>query len=385
MPLRIMHVVDNVGRGGMQNGLLNLVDHLDPTRFQHVICAMRPVDPVDAYDFTRDWVRVTCLPRRKGSRIQIGDLVRAIREVKPEIIHSRNWSGIEGVIAGYWGGSCSLVHSEHGLDTSPDTKEPGRRVAFRRLSYELADRVFCVSHQLKDLFVGRTGFAPRKMDVIYNGVDTRRFAPDPATRARLRRELDLSDSDFLIGCVGNLTPVKDHKTLLEALCGFVPEHRHWRLIILGEGPERTRLESFLEFYPDWRHRVLFPGRSNNVAGMLNAMDVYVLPSLAEGISNSLLEAMATALPAVVTRTGGNPEVLVDGHSGLLFPARDAQKLADLLRLLEQEPHLRMELGRQALSRVRTNFSIGSMVSRYEQLYQQVAGKAAASALTAVGV
>jgi sugar transferase (PEP-CTERM/EpsH1 system associated) len=386
MALRILHVVDNVGRGGMQNGLLNLIDRLDPRAFEHVICAIRHVEPVDGYDFNRDWARVMCLDKAAGgSRTQIGDLVRVIREVQPDIVHSRNWSGIEGVLAGYWAGSCRLVHSEHGLDTSPNAKEPWRRLAFRCLSYRLADRVFCVSHQLKDLFARRTGFAERKIDVIHNGVDMRRFSPDPAARVRVRREFGISENEFLIGCVGNLTHVKDHRTVLEAVCNLAREHQDWRLVILGKGPELPKLESFLAGHPEWKHRVSFPGRSDRVAEMLNAMDVYVLPSLAEGICNSLLEAMATGLPVVVTATGGNPEVVVDGESGLLFPVGDSRKLAEHLLLLTGRPDVRAEFGRQALNRVCQSFSIDSMVRQYEQLYESLGGMAAAPVRAAAGV
>ncbi len=385
MPLRIMHVVDNVGRGGMQNGLRNLIDRLDHTAFEHVVCAIRGVNPADGYDFTGDWVRVMCLGKtERSSKTQIRDLVRAIREVKPDIVHSRNWSGIEGVIAGYWAGCRMLVHSEHGLDMSPDAKEPWRRIAFRRLAYQLADQVFCVSHQLKDLFARRTGFAEHKIGVIHNGVDTQRFFPDSAARTRVRQELGLSDNDFLIGCVGNLTPVKDHQTVLEAVREFAKERQSWRLIVLGKGPELPKLESFLNAYPEWKHRVSFPGRSNSVPALLNAMDVYVLSSLAEGISNSLLEAMATGLPVIATHVGGNPEVVVDGESGLLFPVGDGRKLAESLRLLAGRPDLRVELGRQALRRIRTSFCLDSMVRQYEELYESLGGLAAGPVKTAVG-
>ena len=386
MALRIMHVVDNVGRGGMQNGLLNLINRLDPTCFEHIVCAMRPVDTIDGYDFTRDWSRVICLGKKEGRpRNQMGDLVRTIRAEKPDIVHSRNWSGIEGVVAGYWAGCRSLVHSEHGLDTSPDAKEPWRRVAFRRLAYHLSNRVFCVSHQLKQLFAMRTGFAERKIEVIHNGVDTRRFCPDPGARAQARQELGISEGELLIGCVGNLTPVKDHKTVLAAVHELARAGRNWRLVILGKGPELANLESSLASHSEWKHRVSFPGRSNSVPAMLNAMDIYVLSSLAEGISNSLLEAMATGLPVIVTDVGGNPEVVVDGESGLLFPVGDERKLADHLLLLDERRDLREELARQALKRVRKSFSLDFMVRQYEELYQSLGRLTAAPARTVFGV
>ena len=203
-------------------------------------------------------------------------------------------------------------------------------------------------------------------------------------RVQARQELGISENEFLIGCVGNLTPVKDHRTVLEAVCQLAAQCHDWRLVVMGKGPELPKLESFLEGHPEWKHRVSFPGRSNQVPAMLNAMDVYVLSSLVEGISNSMLEAMAIGLPVVVTNVGGNPEVAADGESGLLFPVGDARKLAERLLLLRNREDVRVELGRQALRRMRQSFSIDSMVREYEQLYESLGRVAAAPMRAAAG-
>src|SRR6185503_14688697 len=147
-------------------------------------------------------------------------------------------------------------------------------------------------------------------------------------------ELGLSEHEFCIGCVGNFFPVKGHITMLQSLQRFAANVKDWRLVLIGEGPERSKLESFVDSHPEWKRRVSFLGLSHRVPEMMNALDVYVLPSVAEGISNSLLEAMATGLPVIATATGGNPEVVIDGESGLLFPVGDADALTDHLLLLE---------------------------------------------------
>lgn len=372
MPVRILHVVDNIGMGGLQNGLANLMDRLAPARFEHILCAMRPVEDVDLQPFPEGRFRLVSHGKhREGRRFQAGALVRTIREVNPHIVHSRNWAAIEAVFAGRWTG-CRVIHSEHGLDSDTTAKEPSRRTSFRRLAFELAHRVISVSHHLRDLHAARTGFPARKITVIHNGVDHRRFFPDSAIRARVRGELGLLGEEFCIGCVGNLTPVKDHLTVLKSMDRLAKACANWRLIFIGDGPELANLAAYLDTRPAWKRRVSFLGRSTAVPGLLNAMDTYVLSSVTEGICNSLLEAMASGLPVVVTATGGNPEVVINRESGLLFPVGDAEKLADHLILLRNQSSLRQQLGQQALHRIRENFSVDSMVWKYEQLYESVA-------------
>jgi glycosyltransferase involved in cell wall biosynthesis len=171
--------------------------------------------------------------------------------------------------------------------------------------------------------------------------------------------------------VGNLIPVKDHITLLKGVDGFAKCGRPWRLLIAGDGPEFPKLTAFVNNHESWKDRVTFLGRSSSVPDLLNAMDVYVSSSLTEGISNSVLEAMATGLPVVVTATGGNPEVVVDGESGLLFPVGDCLRLAEHLQSLEAKRELRIGLGQKALRRVRDEFSIDSMVGNYTRIYEDL--------------
>jgi sugar transferase (PEP-CTERM/EpsH1 system associated) len=387
MPIRIMHVTDHLGKGGLENGLVNLIEHLDRARFEHVVYAIRKLGP-NADRLTKNRVRVICQQKQPtDSRFQMGTLARAIREIRPDIVHSRNWAAIEAVPAAAWVRSCKIVHSDHGLEADARVKEPARRIWFRRLSYHLADRVLSVSYQLRDLQARRTGFNPSRISVIHNGVDRQRFFPDAGLRERMRTELGILGDEFCIGCVGNFFPVKGHITALQAIeemaakCAPAP----WRLLLIGEGPERAKLEKFVAVRPALKQRVAFLGTSLRVPEMLNAMDAYVLPSVSEGISNSLLEAMASGIPVIATATGGNPEVVVDGESGLLFPVGDSGRLTELLLRLRSNVEQRSELSRNALRRVQDEFSIEGMVGKYAQLYESLGRTAAIPLHAAAGV
>jgi sugar transferase (PEP-CTERM/EpsH1 system associated) len=371
MTIRILHVVDTVAVGGLQNGLANIIARLDYPRFEHIVCGMRSVEPERMHPFGHG-AQVICLPAgAPGSHWQLPALIRVLRRFRPNIVHTRNWGTVEGQIAAR-GLACGRIHSEHGVDWETAVNEPRRRVFLRRVAFELADRVLAVSQNLRDLHAARTGFPADRIAVIHNGVDCARFFPDPAARDHVRRELGIHGSDFCIGCVGNLIPVKDHMTLLRGIELLARECGNWRLLIVGDGPEREHLAGYIAASSRLNGRVCFVGMSNHVPKLLNALDVYVLSSVTEGISNSVLEAMATGLPVAVTATGGNPEVVEDAQSGLVFAVGDAQMLAGQLLSLYARSSLRSRLAQHALERVRKHFSVDSMARAYEQVYREVA-------------
>src|SRR5689334_3944377 len=171
--IRILHVIDSMGRGGMQNGILNLIHGLDPNRYEHSLCSTRRLDPSQAHAVPDD-VRTICIAEGGQARIQAPALARSIRSMRPDVVHSRNWGGVEAVLAGRWARGPALLHSEHGLETDPSAVEPIRRRVMRRAAFELADQVMCVSYQLKEVHARRTGFSESRISVIHNGVDSGR-------------------------------------------------------------------------------------------------------------------------------------------------------------------------------------------------------------------
>lgn len=377
MATRILHVVEALGvGGGVENGIANLIERMDPSRFEHVLCAVFHLGPLVGR-YPADRVPLVCLEQKaRKFAIQVGPLAQTIRKLKPDIVHSRNWGALEAVVAGRWVRSCRVIHSEHGFEVDP-MREPARRNWVRRVAFELADRVFSVSSQLRGTLARRTGFPERKIGVIHNGVETRRFRSDASVRRRLRGELGISEEEFCIGCVGRLNRIKDYPTMLRAAEVFNRSCASWRLLIVGAGTELSALQEFAGARPALRGRVQFLGPSDRVPELLNAMDAYVLPSICEGISNSLLEAMAAGLPVIASDTGGNPEVVVDGESGLLFPVGDFQGLADRLVVLCGRRELRDRLARGGLRRVEERFSLDSMVASYEEMYGSLARDRAA--------
>lgn len=248
-----------------------------------------------------------------------------------------------------------------------------RRRWLRRLAFQLADRVLCVSYHLRDHHALNTGFPAPNISVIHNGVDTDLFRRRPEERVHTRARYRLAPDEFCIGTVGRLEPIKDMLTLLRAAVEF-PDSLKWRVLIAGEGSEMPVLQQFLRDRPEMRNNIQFLGEIQDVPDFLNSLDVYVLPSLYEGISNSLLEAMSSGLAVVASSVGGNTEVVADGESGLLFPVAQSSVLREQLMMLHRETDLRLRLGCQAMHRVKESFSLESMVREYERMYSGVIAK-----------
>ncbi len=207
------------------------------------------------------------------------------------------------------------------------------------------------------------GFPPGRNQVIWNGEDLERFSPG---RSDLRRELGLYDNTCIITSVGLLSPVKDHAAQLAAYGRLIERHQDCCLLIVGDGPERSRLEAQAASLGD---RVRFLGHRKDVAEILRATNIYLQTSRSEGFSNAILQAMATMLPVVVTAVGGNPE-LVSEETGVLVPAGDAGAMTEALGQLFRDPKRRRKLGAAARRRVEQHFSLDVMAEAFSDAFER---------------
>lgn len=371
--IRITHIVRGLWSGGTERALLRVVSDLDPDRFEHTICTLvgHSLDPMGR-------ARIVNMGRSLEARgLLLPALMRVFLREKPHIVHSRNWATIEAVPAAHLAGVPAVVHSEHGRDMEAIVNgQPWRRRVLRRWCFGWANRVFAVSQELRDYYVVQLGVPASLIEVIPNGVDTGQFWPDPEARRVMRARLGVADRTLLVGSVGRLVPIKDYPTLFRAADQLAAEGMDLRVALVGPSgcaphDGQKDLQQGLASLPRLAERVIFPGESDEVANWLNAFDAFVLPSLSEGMSNTVLEAMATGLPVIATRVGSNPDIIEDGTSGILFEPRDAAALAGHLRALAASPELRRRLGLQARARVERSFSQADMTQRYATLYSEV--------------
>ena len=372
--LRVLHVIPHLFPGGTEYVLLRLIRGLGDAAFEHRICATRGIDADFAAQNNLADNQLFLAGRHDLSfQFPLFRLARYMRSFRPHVVHTRNWGGLEAVFAARLAGVPVVIHSEHGYEVDSLAGLPFRRRVFRRVAYSAADTVFTNSRELRDYHARQAKVSLESIQVIYNGVDTNRFAPHPEIRQRVRRELGLPIESFVVGSVGRLVPIKDHGTLLQAASLLAERRIDVRVLLVGSGPTRSELQSKADQLEKLSGRVHFVGASDQVPTFLNAMDVFVLPSLGEGMSNTLIEAMASGLPVAATRVGGNPELVEEGRSGEFFAPGDFASLARLLEQLSRDNGLRRALGSAARERAVSRFSFEQMVTNYRSLYlEQVA-------------
>ncbi len=356
-PVHICHVVLSLEPGGLENGVVNVVNGLNTAEFRSSICCMRRSGEFAAR--IRPNVPIVTMGLESGSDpLVVLDMAKLFRKSRVDIVHTRNVAPFfYGLVAARLARIPVVVHSEHGR-TFP---ERPRRAMAQRLMLRGADAAFAVSAQLRADLVRELRVECERFEVIHNGVDVAAFGvgePSPQPPGTLR-----------IGSVGRLVPVKNYALLLQAFARL-PASLACSLSFVGDGPERAALAQ-LATELGISARVEFAGHRDDVARLLRDMDIFVLPSLSEGLSNTLLEAMAAGLPVVASDVGGNREIVESERSGLLFRSGDVEHAAAQLLRLAENAALRRSLGQEGAARVRKEFSIEAMIRRYESLYRRV--------------
>jgi sugar transferase (PEP-CTERM/EpsH1 system associated) len=370
--LRVLHVIDRLDMGGTEYVMLKVMKGLEGEEFESRVCAARGFNEDLAHlQEWREKIFVAGQPR-SGFQLLVLPLRRIMREFRPHIVHSRNWGAIEAVPAARLAGVPVAIHSEHGYIPEMVHGLPRRQRWIRRGSYAMADALFTVTEELRRYHARQAGIEPERFRVIRNGVDTDRFAPRAAKRQEIRASLGIPPSAFVAGIVSRLVSIKDHPTLFRAAEELASRKMDVRVVVAGSGPERERLEAIVNSSPLLAGRIMFLGAQDNVAELLNAFDVFVLPSLTEGMSNTILEAMATGLPVLATRVGGNPELVEDRVTGMLFTPGDAEKLSAQMDILLGDEVLRARYGAEARRRAVADFSLDRMLANYRDLYFELA-------------
>ena len=376
----IAHVLHRFDTGGLENGVVNLINRMPAERFRHAVIAMTEITEFSRR-IQRDDVQLIALNKPPGQGLWMFPRVRTLlRDLQPAVVHTRNLGALEMAVPAAWAGVPVRIHGEHGWDISdPDGRSRKFRLA-RRLYRPFVHQYIALSRHLDRYLVDHIGVAPQRVAQLYNGVDAERFKPRDGDRLPIAGSPFTSPAFWLVGTVGRLSPIKDQVMLARAFVRatqLAPAARErMRLVIAGEGPLRAEIEQVLK--EGGVHEMAWlAGDRKDVPEIMRGLDTFALPSIAEGISNTILEAMASALPVVATNVGGNVELLAEGVTGRFVPPRNADTMAQVLLDDFHAPALARERGRRARLEVERRFTLDGMVAAYSDLYERLLAQAAA--------
>lgn len=366
----VAHVVYRFDVGGLENGVVNLINRMPADRYRHVVIALTEVTDF-RLRIVRDDVECIALHKKPGHALWIyPQLYRLFRRLKPAIVHSRNLAALEAQVPAWLAGVPLRVHGEHGRDVDDLDGSNRKYQRLRRLYQPFVSHYIALSCDLADYLQARVGIGAAQLSQIYNGVDAEKFRPVAARQAIAGCPFGEPDH-YLIGTVGRMQTVKDQTLLARAFIlalQLAPELKsRLRLVMVGDGPLRTQVQQMLAA-AHLDELAWLPGERSDIADVLRGLDCFALPSLAEGVSNTILEAMASGLPVVATAVGGNAELVEADRSGKLVPAGDAAAMAQALLYYAQRPELARAAGRYGRQLVEQQFSLDAMVGRYQALY-----------------
>lgn len=369
----VAHVMHRFDTGGLENGIVNLINHMPESTYRHAVIALTEITDF-RQRIQRSDVEFIAMNKAPGHVFWIyPQLYRVFRKLRPAIVHTRNLAALEAQIPAWLAGVGARIHGEHGRDVGDYDGTNKKCQWIRRIYSPFVKHYIALSRDLADYLHHPVGISSKRVTQIYNGVDAIRFH-----QAENRQPIPGSPFNapeyWIVGTAGRMQTVKDQTNLAKAFVLAIrqaPELRErLRLIMVGEGPLRQESQAILQT-EGIADLAWLPGERHDIPVVMRGLDCFVLPSIAEGISNTILEAMASGLPIVATAVGGNTELVEEGKNGLLVPAANPARLAEAIIQLAQQPELAQSMGQHGRQLVEQNYSMDAMIRNYQRLYDRL--------------
>lgn len=364
-PIPILYLNYSMEIGGIETLISELTHRIGGNGFIPYIGVFKGGGSLEK-GLISDNISLFNLNKKEGIDLTLaGRLRRLLMDKRVKIIHTHNYSSwFYGVLASSGIKGLSHIHTEH------SNVGEKRRVWIERILSWYTAKIVCVSEKVRRSMINNQGISSERLTLLYNGVDTKKFYHDFNKRQSCREKLGIKQDSPVIGIVARLNPIKDHFTLLEAFAQVSKDIPDASLLIVGNGELKDKLENKTRNLGLTKN-VFFLGERRDIPELLNAMDIFVLSSLNEGHNVSLLEAMATGLPVVVTNVGGNLELVLAGITGFLVPPKETAMLSEKIKMLIKDEYLRSQMGKRGRLRIVEYFDMDRMVNAYCTIYNQL--------------
>ncbi len=362
--INVLHLIQGLEIGGLEIMVVSLLERLDHSRYRPSICCYDSLGSL-SQGLPEKGIGVHLLRRRPGiDYFYPFKLAKYLKKSKIKILHLHNPTALfYGTLAGRIAGTPCIIYTEHGRDFSSSFKV---RIA-NSLLCKMVNRVVVVAEHGKRYLVEHEGVDERRIFKIYNGIDSQKFGRTHSGKL-IRSGLGLHDNQSIIGIVARLDPIKNHTCLIRAMKIIATRLPEAVLLIIGDGLLRTELES-LTANLQLQDHIKFLGARSDIAELLSVMDVFVLSSLSEGLSLTLIEACAAAKPIVATDVGGNPEIVKHQSNGLLVPSDQPETLAKTIAEILNDKEKARLMGEFGRKKFQEEFTLNTMVKKYEHMYE----------------
>lgn len=361
-----MQITHDLNIGGLQRVVVDLARNIDKERFDVSVCALREGGPLER-ELLDDGIPVIKLSddRKRVDYLTFWRLYRVFRAMRPSIVHTHNTQPfLEGTLAAVLAGVPSVIHTDHGRRFPDKT----RYMTAERIMSRFVRRIVAVSEATKHDLVRYEKIPEAKIMVVANGIDERKYGL-PGDRNGKRRELGIApEAGPLIGWCGRLAPEKGLADLISAVALMTKDFPNLLLLIVGEGELETSLRQKVHERNLGRW-IRFVGPRSDVPEIMVLLDLFVLPSLREGLPLVLLEAMAASLPIVATDVGGNANAVVDGINGLIVKPGDPDGLVAAMNRLLSDKAMQETCAKNSLKLFHQCFGLRKMLDEYEAIYR----------------
>lgn len=362
--IKVLHVVLSMETGGLENGIVNLINHSDQSKFEvDVLCLRSRGELADR--ITNPLTKVLFDGNSNPSIISsCRKVVAACKDNHYQIVHSHGFSTMLAIyLSSLFIDIPTLINGEHGTLYFDSLKKRFiQKFLFKKMDINLT-----VSTKLKKDILEKFKLTYDNFLPIINGVDTNKFSFNESSNYKLRQSLNIPINSIVIGSVGRLVPGKNYKSLIIAFREISKKISNVHLVLAGDGPEYEMLSHIIDD-SGLNQSIHLLGRRSDIPSILCCFDLFVLPSKSEGLSNTLLEAMSTNLPVIACDVGGNPEIVLPDISGVLYESDNVEQLISNISILIENPALIKSLSSNARKHILKNHSLTGMVSKYEDLY-----------------
>lgn len=366
--IKILQVVDGFRMGGAENKLWELVERLDPVKYQSMIANVGPSGPLEERFLKLGVPIFHCQRRHRFDLAPFLRIRKIVKERRIGIVQTTLfWADFVGALAARAADAPVVISWETVSHEGNPYHYQWQRRAGYGLAMHFADKVVAVSHEIKASLIRRRGLDPGKIEVIHYGVDLEKFHPNAKVKNK-RSELGFRDGEIAIAIVARLEEVKGHRYYVEAFSKLAKKHFNVSTIFVGDGSCRAALEKMVR-EDGLNGRVRFLGIRHDINEILNAVDLLVLPAIAgEGMPNVVLEAMACGKPIIATTVGGTGEAVRHGENGFLVPPGEVAAMQNALAAILGDHSMSSQFGRNSRTIAEKEFSLLKQIAGFETLY-----------------